>query len=47
VPEEADALLKLAQQELDIVEVIRSEVSPVIGTHVGPGTVGLAYLAGI
>ncbi len=46
-PEEAEALLKIAQQEMDVVEVIRSEVSPVIGTHVGPGTVGLAYLAGI
>ena len=47
VPEEAEALLKIAQQEMDVVEVIRSEVSPVIGTHVGPGTVGLAYMAGI
>ena len=45
--EEANALLQLAQQEMDITEVIHSEVSPVIGTHVGPGTVGLAYLAGI
>ncbi len=46
-PEEARALLELAQEEMDIVEAIHSEVSPVIGTHVGPGTVGLAYLAGI
>ena len=45
--EEATALLQLAQKEMDVVEVIHSEVSPVIGTHVGPGTVGLAYLAGI
>jgi|SaaInlV_200m_DNA_2_1039689.scaffolds.fasta_scaffold01377_2 DegV family protein with EDD domain len=45
--EEAQALLKLAQEELDVIEVIRSEVSPVIGTHVGPGTVGLAYMAGL
>ena len=27
--------------------VFCADVSPVIGTHVGPGTVGLAYLAGI
>ena len=45
--EEANALLELAKKELDITEIIRSEVSPVIGTHVGPGTVGLAYLAGL
>jgi DegV family protein with EDD domain len=45
--EDAQALLKLAQQEMDVVEVIHSEVSPVIGTHVGPGTVGLAYMAGL
>ena len=44
---EANALLELAQKEMDITEVIYSQVSPVIGTHVGPGTVGLAYLAGI
>ncbi len=42
--EDAQALLELAQQEMDVSEVIHSEVSPVIGTHVGPGTVGLAYL---
>ncbi|HIE24743.1 MAG TPA: DegV family protein [Anaerolineales bacterium] len=47
VPEEAHALLELAQKELNIVEAIHSEVSPVIGTHVGPGTVGLAYLIGL
>ncbi len=45
--EDAQALLKLAQEEMDVVEIIRSEVSPVIGTHVGPGTVGLAYMAGL
>ena len=45
--EEANALLELAKQEMDVIEVIHSEVSPVIGTHVGPGTVGLAYLAGL
>ena len=45
--EDANALLDLAQQEMDVVEVVRSQVSPVIGTHVGPGTVGLAYMAGL
>ena len=28
------------------VEVIRSEVSPVVGAHVGPGTLSLAWMAG-
>jgi DegV family protein with EDD domain len=41
--EEAQALLQNVQSRLDVVEVLHSEVSPVIGTHVGPGTVGLAY----
>jgi len=26
--------------------VFRSEVSPVIGAHVGPGTVAIAWMAG-
>ncbi|MCP4140825.1 MAG: DegV family protein [Chloroflexi bacterium] len=45
--EDASALLELARQEMDVVEVARSELSPVLGTHVGPGTVGLAYMAGL
>ncbi|MGB4594509.1 MAG: DegV family protein [Anaerolineaceae bacterium] len=28
------------------VEVIRSEVSPVVGTHTGPGTLSMAYMVG-
>ncbi|MBN1440759.1 MAG: DegV family protein [Anaerolineales bacterium] len=45
--EEAQALLKTAEQRFQPVESVFSEVSPVIGTHVGPGTIGLAYCAGI
>lgn len=30
----------------DISEIVISEVSPVIGTHTGPGTLGFAYMAG-
>ena len=41
---EAKELLKTAGQGLNIVESVLSEVSPAIGTHTGPGTVGLAYL---
>ncbi len=38
---------KEAIERLKPVESIRSEVSPpVIGSHVGPGTVSMAYLVG-
>lgn len=42
-PEDAKALLDRAAQQLNPVETIFAEVSPVVGTHTGPGTVGLAY----
>ena len=45
--EEARQLLKTANESFEAVECILSEVSPVVGTHAGPGTVGLAYLAGM
>jgi len=45
--EEAKALLERATKELDATESIMTTVSPVVGTHAGPGTVGLAYLAGM
>jgi DegV family protein with EDD domain len=41
--DEAKALLDRAAQQLNPVETIFAEVSPVVGTHAGPGTVGLAY----
>jgi DegV family protein with EDD domain len=42
--EEAKALLADVESKLDnVVESIFAEVSPVVGTHAGPGTVGLAY----
>jgi DegV family protein with EDD domain len=44
---EAIDLLKIAKKRLGAEETILSEVSPVIGTHAGPGTVGLAYMAGM
>ena len=45
--DEAKALLDRATQQLNPVETVFSDVSPVIGTHTGPGTVGLAYMAGV
>ena len=44
--EAAKALLSKAASELGAVESILSMVSPAIGTHLGPGTVGLAYSYG-
>lgn len=46
-PQEARALLERATKELNATESIFTEVSPVIGNHTGPGTVGLAYMAGM
>jgi fatty acid-binding protein DegV len=45
--EEARQLLERATTMFQAEESIFSEVSPVIGTHAGPGTVGLAYMAGM
>jgi len=46
-PDEARALLDRATRELGAVESVFTEVSPVVGNHAGPGTVGLAYMAGM
>jgi len=45
--EDAKALLVRAEQALSPIESIFTEVSPTVGTHAGPGTVGLAFMAGI
>lgn len=42
--EEARELLDELSRRLNPAETIFSTVSPVIGTHTGPGTVGIAYL---
>ncbi len=46
-PEDARTLLDMANNRLNAVESIISEVSPVVGNHTGPGTVGLAFMAGM
>ena len=46
-PEDARSLLEIASKRMGAVESIFTEVSPVVGTHAGPGTVGLAYMAGM
>jgi len=45
--EDAKALLARAEQALSPIESIFTEVSPTVGTHAGPGTVGLAFMAGM
>ncbi|MFZ3069572.1 MAG: DegV family protein [Anaerolineaceae bacterium] len=44
--EECLALEATAVERFQPVEVIRSEVSPVVGAHVGPGTLSIAWMAG-
>ncbi|MGC1376889.1 MAG: DegV family protein [Anaerolineales bacterium] len=43
-PYEARELLDSASGQLNVIEKIFASVSPVVGTHAGPGTIGLAYM---
>jgi DegV family protein with EDD domain len=42
-PDEGARLQKQVSERFPHVELYQSELSPVIGTHVGPGTVGVAF----
>lgn len=42
---EAQELLKTVEKRIEPIESIFTEVSPVVGTHAGPGTIGIAYMA--
>ena len=44
---EAASLLKAACAQLNPVETFCCPLSPVVGSHAGPGTVALTYMAGI
>jgi len=44
--QEARNLLDLVTRQFKPVETVFSAVSPVVGTHAGPGTLGIAYMAG-
>jgi DegV family protein with EDD domain len=46
-PVDARWLLDEGTAHLEPIEKIFTEVSPVVGTHAGPGTVGLAFMAGM
>lgn len=43
--EEGDQVAEMVRQRFSVDKVIRSTVSPVVGTHAGPGTVGLVFYA--
>lgn len=45
--DEARDLLEQANRRIKSVESIFSTISPVVGTHAGPGTIGLAYMVDI
>ncbi|MBK8420199.1 DegV family protein [Candidatus Villigracilis saccharophilus] len=42
--DDAKILLDAAARKLNPVETLSTELSPVVGTHTGPGTVGLAFM---
>jgi DegV family protein with EDD domain len=44
--EQAGELMETVQARFSPIECILAEVSPVVGTHVGPGTISVAYQAG-
>jgi DegV family protein with EDD domain len=45
--EEAKQLKALVDELIKPAESVITDVSPSVGTHTGPGTLGLAYMAGI
>jgi len=42
-PHEGDVLAERVKERFAPLKIFRSGVSPVVGTHVGPGTVGIAF----
>jgi fatty acid-binding protein DegV len=42
VPAEMEELLAMARDRLGCEDIFQSEVGPVIGTHTGPGVLGMA-----
>ena len=41
--DEGRALVEKVKERFDLSHVHLSDVSPVVGTHVGPGALGLAF----
>jgi DegV family protein with EDD domain len=40
----AEQLARRLRQRLDVVEILETLMGPIVGTHVGPGAVGLALV---
>lgn len=47
VPEEAKRLLDMAVERINPVETVITDISPAVGAHTGPGTLGMSFMAGI
>jgi DegV family protein with EDD domain len=45
-PEDAEAVLEMIGEKLPLKARMVTSVAPTVGTHTGPGTVGIAYMAG-
>jgi len=45
--EVAEQLIEMVQARIETVRTVVTPVSPAAGTHLGPGTVGLAFIAGV
>lgn len=45
--ENGASLLALAEQKFNPNELMLASISPVLGTHTGPGSIGIAYVAGV
>ncbi len=45
--EAASAVLHKVMKQFEPDEILLANLSPVLGTHTGPGTIGLAYVAGV
>ncbi len=45
--EAADGLLEEIKKRFKPDEIMVADISPVIGTHIGPGATGVAYVAGV
>lgn len=45
VPDEAEALMKTLSAQTGAKNLVRTDLGPVIGTHAGPGTMALVFIA--
>jgi DegV family protein with EDD domain len=45
-PKDAELVMEMIKSKVDCKQALITDVAPTIGTHTGPGTVGIAYMAG-